>query len=114
MWWMMDARRCCWIWPEDARNLLNGLELAVESKPDEDGIIHITLKIAEESIPKRALQYDKNGDMHYDTISAFIKSVRGSDPDAALYWAAKMLLAGEDPHFILRRLIVLARRYRTG
>ncbi|HOG21213.1 MAG TPA: AAA family ATPase [Flexilinea sp.] len=93
----------------DARNLLNGLELAVEStKPDENGIIHITLKIAEESIQKRALQYDKNGDMHYDTISAFIKSVRGSDPDAALYWAAKMLLAGEDPHFILRRLIVLA------
>jgi putative ATPase len=64
--------------------------------------------VAEESIQKRALQYDKEGDIHYDTISAFIKSVRGSDPDAALYWLAKMLSAGEDPRFVLRRLIVLA------
>ena len=93
----------------DARNLLNALELAVEtSTPDADGIIHITLDIAQESIQKRALSYDKKGDAHYDTISAFIKSVRGSDPDAALYWLAKMLLAGEDPRFILRRLVVLA------
>ncbi len=93
----------------DARNLLNALELAVESTtPDQNGQIHITLEIAEESIQKRSLQYDKNGDAHYDTISAFIKSVRGSDPDAAVYWLAKMLTAGEDPRFILRRLIVLA------
>lgn len=93
----------------DARNLLNALELAVETtRPDEAGIIQITLDIAQESIQKRALSYDKKGDMHYDTISAFIKSVRGSDPDAALYWLAKMLAAGEDPRFILRRLVVLA------
>ena len=93
----------------DARNLLNGLELAVVSThPDDKNTIHISLEVAEESIQKRALQYDKKGDMHYDTISAFIKSVRGSDPDAALYWGSKMLLAGEDPRFILRRLIILA------
>lgn len=93
----------------DARNLLNALELAVETtQPDEQGSIHITLEIAQESIQKRAVLYDKDGDAHYDTISAFIKSVRGSDPDAALYWLAKMLAAGEDPRFILRRLIVLA------
>ncbi len=93
----------------DARNLLNALELAVESTlPDPDGEIQITLQIAEESIQKRAVLYDRDGDAHYDTISAFIKSVRGSDPDAALYWLAKMLNAGEDPRFILRRLIVLA------
>ena len=93
----------------DARNLLNALELAVESTPPaQDGDIHITLDIAQESIQRRALAYDKAGDAHYDTISAFIKSVRGSDPDAALYWLAKMLNAGEDPRFILRRLIVLA------
>jgi putative ATPase len=93
----------------DARNLLNAIELAVESTPpDEDGTIHITLEVAQESIQKRALVYDRMGDAHYDTISAFIKSVRGSDPDAALYWLAKMILAGEDPRFILRRLIVLS------
>jgi putative ATPase len=93
----------------DARNLLNALELAVESTPfDENDVIHITLDIAQESIQRRALQYDKDGDAHYDTISAFIKSVRGSDPDAALYWLAKMLAAGEDPRFVLRRLIILA------
>ncbi len=93
----------------DARNVLNALELAVESTPPEaDGIIHINLDIAQESIQKRAVLYDKDGDAHYDTISAFIKSVRGSDPDAALYWLAKMLKAGEDPKFVLRRLIVLA------
>jgi putative ATPase len=93
----------------DARNLLNALELAVEtSNPDTKGIFTINLDVAQESIQKRALSYDKKGDAHYDTISAFIKSVRGSDPDAALYWLAKMLLAGEDPRFILRRLVVLA------
>ena len=93
----------------DARNLLNAVELAVESTtPEADGTIHITLDIAQESIQRRVLLYDRMGDAHYDTISAFIKSVRGSDPDAALYWLAKMILAGEDPRFILRRLIVLS------
>ncbi len=93
----------------DARNLLNALELAVTSTPvNAEGEIHVTLAVAEESIQHRAVVYDKNGDAHYDTISAFIKSIRGSDPDAALYWLAKMLVAGEQPRFILRRLIVLA------
>jgi putative ATPase len=93
----------------DARNALNAIELAVEStSPDPNGSIHITLEVAQESIQRRAVLYDKDGDAHYDTISAFIKSVRGSDPDAALYWLAKMLYAGEDPRFILRRLIILA------
>ncbi|MGA7194931.1 MAG: AAA family ATPase [Anaerolineales bacterium] len=93
----------------DARNALNALELAVESTlPNKDGVIHITLDVAQESIQRRAVLYDKDGDAHYDTISAFIKSVRGSDPDAALYWLAKMLYAGEDPRFIIRRLIILA------
>ncbi len=93
----------------DARAALNGLELAVESTPpDEDGVIRITLEAAEDSIQQRAMRYDRAGDEHYDTISAFIKSVRGSDPDAALYWLAKMVAAGEDPRFILRRLYILA------
>ena len=93
----------------DARCALNALELAVESTPPgEDGVIRITLAVAEDSIQQRALRYDKKGDEHYDTISAFIKSVRGSDPDAALYWLAKMVAAGEDPRFILRRLYILA------
>ncbi|OQX65186.1 MAG: AAA family ATPase [Anaerolinea sp. 4484_236] len=93
----------------DARNALNALELAVEStKPDADGVIQITLDVAQESIQRRAVLYDKDGDSHYDTVSAFIKSVRGSDPDAALYWLAKMIYAGEDPRFILRRLLILA------
>jgi putative ATPase len=93
----------------DARNALNALELAVESTQlDASGIIHITLDVAQESIQRRAVLYDKDGDAHYDTISAFIKSVRGSDPDAALYWLAKMIYAGEDPRFILRRLIILS------
>ena len=93
----------------DARNALNAIELAVESTaPDRDGVIHITLDVAQESIQRRAVLYDKDGDAHYDTISAFIKSVRGSDPDAALYWLAKMIYAGEDPKFIIRRLIILA------
>ena len=92
----------------DARNALNALELAVETTPGTDGVIHLTLEIAQDSIQKRAVLYDRTDDEHYDTISAFIKSVRGSDPDAALYWLAKMLYAGEDPRFILRRLIILA------
>lgn len=93
----------------DARNALNALELAVESTPvSKDKTIHVTLQVAQESIQRRAVLYDKDGDAHYDTISAFIKSVRGSDPDAALYWLAKMLYAGEDPRFILRRLLILA------
>ncbi len=93
----------------DARSALNALELAVESTPpDESGRIHITLAVAEESIQRRVLRYDRGGDEHYDTVSAFIKSVRGSDPDAALYYLAKMVLAGEDPRFIFRRLLILA------
>jgi putative ATPase len=93
----------------DARNALNALELAVETTPPQaDGAVHITLDVAQESIQRRAVLYDKDGDAHYDTISAFIKSVRGSDPDAALYWLAKMLYAGESPRFILRRLLILA------
>jgi putative ATPase len=93
----------------DARNALNALELAVETTPpDKADSVHITLPVAQESIQRRAVLYDKDGDAHYDTISAFIKSVRGSDPDAALYWLAKMLYAGEDPRFILRRLLILA------
>ncbi len=93
----------------DARSLLNALELAVETTPPNDaGVIYIDLVVAEESIQQRAVLYDKEGDAHFDTISAFIKSVRGSDPDAALYWLAKMIYAGEDPRFILRRLLILA------
>lgn len=92
----------------DARNALNALELAVETTLPKDGRVHLDLAVAQESIQKRAVLYDKTDDQHYDTISAFIKSVRGSDPDAALYWLMKMLHAGEDPRFILRRLIILA------
>lgn len=93
----------------DARNALNALELAVTTTPaDKGGRVHVTLEVAQESIQRRAVRYDKGGDEHYDTISAFIKSVRGSDPDAALYWLAKMVYAGEDPRFILRRLYILA------
>ncbi|RYX98807.1 AAA family ATPase, partial [bacterium] len=93
----------------DARSALNALQLAVETTPkNKDEIIEIGLTEAEESIQSRAVLYDKDGDSHYDTISAFIKSIRGSDPDASLYWMAKMLYAGEDPRFILRRLIILA------
>ncbi len=93
----------------DARSLLNAVELAVETTPpDDNNIIHITLPVAEESIQQRAVLYDKEGDAHFDTISAFIKSVRGSDPDAALYWLARMVYAGEDPRYIFRRLVILA------
>jgi putative ATPase len=93
----------------DARALLNALELAVETtEPDATETIQITLAIAEASIQRRAILYDKEGDAHFDTISAFIKSMRGSDPDAALYWLARMVYAGEDPHFIFRRMMILA------
>jgi len=93
----------------DARSLLNALELAVESTgADPSGAVLIDLQTAQDSIQRRAIRYDKNMDEHYDTISAFIKSIRGSDPDAALYWLAKMIKAGEDPRFILRRLLILA------
>ncbi len=93
----------------DARSLLNALELAVETtEPDAAGVIAIDLAIAEESIQQRAVLYDKQGDAHFDTISAFIKSLRGSDPDAALFWLARMLEAGEDPRFLFRRMLISA------
>jgi putative ATPase len=93
----------------DARTLLNALEVGVvTTPPDAEGVVPFTLEVAQESIQKKRVQYDAKGDQHYDTISAFIKSVRGSDPDAALYWLAKMLYAGEDPRFIARRLVILA------
>lgn len=93
----------------DARALLNALELAVTTTPpDENNQIEITLEVAEESIQQRAVLYDKEGDAHFDIISAFIKSVRGSDPDAALYWLARMVQAGESPNFIFRRLLISA------
>ena len=93
----------------DARQALNGLELAVTStKPDPWGLRRVGLQEAEESIQQRAVLYDKSGDQHYDVTSAFIKSMRGSDPDAALHYLARMLEAGEDPRFILRRILILA------
>ena len=93
----------------DARRCLNALEIAVvTTPPGADGVIRIDRAIAEESIQKKAVVYDAHDDQHYDTISAFIKSVRGSDPDAALYWLAKMLYAGEDIRFLARRLVILA------
>jgi putative ATPase len=92
----------------DARSALNALELAATTTPpDPEGLITIDLSIAAESIQRRVVQYDRDSDEHYDTISAFIKSLRGSDPDAALYWMAKMLYAGEDPRFIFRRMLIL-------
>ncbi len=93
----------------DARRALNALEIAVLTTPeDKDGVRKIDLKIAEDSIQKKAILYDKDEDAHYDTISAFIKSMRGSDPDATLYWLAKMIYAGEDPRFIARRILIAA------
>jgi putative ATPase len=93
----------------DARRALTALELAVLStEPDAQGVIRVDLAAARECMPRRDLIYDKQGDAHYDTVSAFIKSVRGSEPDAALYWLARMLEAGEDPRFIMRRLLILA------
>ena len=93
----------------DARRLLNALEIGVlSSKPGTDGTINFDLRTAEGSLQKKYISYDKSGDEHYDHISAFIKSMRGSDPDAALYWMSKMLVAGEDPLFIARRVIICA------
>ncbi len=93
----------------DARRALSALEIAaMTTPPDEKGRIHISIEIAEESIQKKVIVYDKKGDQHYDTISAFIKSMRGSDPDAAVYYLAKMLYAGEDPRFIARRIVICA------
>lgn len=92
----------------DLRRALNALELAVLTTLPENGVRRITLQIAEESIQQRAIRFDKAGDNHYDIISALIKSMRGSDPDAALYWLAVLLEAGEDPRFIMRRIIVHA------
>ncbi|MCX7570330.1 replication-associated recombination protein A [Tumebacillus sp. DT12] len=93
----------------DARRMYNALELSVLStRPDANGVIHLTLDVAAESIQRRVVRYDKNADQHYDTVSAFIKSIRGSDPDGALYWLAKMIDAGEDAKFIARRLVISA------
>ena len=93
----------------DARQALNALELGVlTTERSEDGLIHYTLQVAEECTQKRVLRYDKDGDQHYDTISAFIKSMRGSDPDAAVYYLARMLAAGEDIKFIARRIMICA------
>lgn len=104
----------------DLRSLFNAFELAIETTPAiwapnekppipaEESEIYISKKTAEQSIQKKAILYDKDGDYHYDIISAFIKSLRGSDPDAALYWLARMVRAGEDPHFIFRRMLILA------
>ena len=93
----------------DARHALTALEIAMRSTPeDADGKIHLTLDVIQECVQRRAVRYDKSEDGHYDTISAFIKSIRGSDPDAATYWLGKMLTAGEDPRFIARRLVISA------
>ena len=93
----------------DARSALNAIELGVMStKRSEDGKIHVTLDVASECIQRRVLKYDKQGDNHYDTISAFIKSMRGSDPDAVMYYLARMIYAGEDVKFIARRIMICA------
>ncbi len=93
----------------DARKALNSLEIAaLTTPPQADGCIHLDLAVAEQCIQKKAIVYDGDGDAHYDTISAFIKSMRGSDPDATLYWLAKMIHAGEDPRFITRRIVIHA------
>ncbi|MFA7255792.1 MAG: replication-associated recombination protein A [Candidatus Omnitrophota bacterium] len=93
----------------DARRALNALDVgAMTTPPDENGVIHFTASVAEESCQKKIVQYDWDEDFHYDTISAFIKSLRGSDVNAAIYWLAKMLYAGEDPRFIVRRMVIFA------
>ena len=93
----------------DARTALSALEMAVlTAQPDEQGVRHVSLPAAEEALQQPVLKYDRAGDEHYDTISAFIKAMRGSDPDAAIYWLAKMLEAGEDPRFIARRIVIQA------
>ena len=93
----------------DARHALTALEIAMRSTPKgDDGVVHLTLEVIQECVQRRQVRYDKKEDGHYDTISAFIKSIRGSDPDAAVYWLGKMLTAGEDPRFIARRLVISA------
>jgi len=93
----------------DARIILNALEISsISTMPGKDGIRMLALKTVEEALQERTLYYDRAGSQHYDTISAFIKSIRGSDPDAAIYWLARMIESGEDPRFIARRLIILA------
>jgi putative ATPase len=93
----------------DARKTLNALEIGVLTTPaDAKGLIHFTVAVAEESIQQKAIVYDKKGDAHYDTISAFIKSMRASDEESAMYWLAKMLHAGEDFRFIARRIVIFA------
>lgn len=93
----------------DARKALNALELAVlTTNKSQDGIIHVTLSVVEECMQKRQVSYDKSGDYHYDVVSAFIKSIRGSDPDAAVHYLARMLYSGEDPEFIARRIVISA------
>ena len=93
----------------DARHALTALEIAMRSTPkSDDGAVHLTLEVIQECVQRRQVRYDKKEDGHYDTISAFIKSIRGSDPDAAVYWLGKMLTAGEDPRFIARRLVISA------
>ncbi len=93
----------------DLRKALGALEIAVlTTLPDKNGTVNLTLKEAEESIQKKAIVYDRDGDAHYDVASAYIKSMRGTDPDAALYWLAKMIVAGEDPRFVARRLVICA------
>ncbi|HHZ03175.1 MAG TPA: replication-associated recombination protein A [Tissierellia bacterium] len=92
----------------DIRSALNALEIAVETTEERGGIIKIDLEVALECIQRKKINYDKDGDNHYDTVSAFIKSMRGSDPDAAVYWLAKMIKGGEDPKFIARRIIICA------
>jgi putative ATPase len=93
----------------DARRALNALEVGCLTTPkNKDGAVFFSMEVAQESIQKKQVQYDGDGDVHYDTISAFIKSMRGSDPDAALYWMAKMIYAGEDPRFIARRICICA------
>lgn len=105
-----DARRfLAEICDGDARHALTALEIAVRSTPEDGrGEIAITLDIVQECVQRRQVRYDKKEEGHYDTISAFIKSIRGSDPDAAVYWLGKMLIAGEDPRFIARRLVISA------
>ncbi len=92
----------------DVRRSLNALEIAMLTTPPEDGAIHITIEVAQESIQRKMLHYDGTGDQHYDAASAFIKSMRGTDPDSALYWMARMLEAGEEPRFVARRICICA------
>ncbi len=103
------ARHLARVSDGDARKALNSLEIAaLTTAPETDGTIRITMEVAQQCIQKKAIVYDGDGDAHYDTISAFIKSMRGSDPDATLYWLAKMIHAGEDPRFISRRILICA------